>query len=126
MGDSKLYYSFVQSSPYYFNLVISNTRVPVAAVSIDIGGTRVELTRTNNNNWAYHNSQGAYTFPMDITITPVCGDAVRILPPSTCGHPNFHCTHKCRLTAAVLIWRTLTLSHQYQIKFLRVCALSQS
>lgn len=78
VGTTKLYYSFTAADQYYFNLVISNTRVPVSGVAIVIGGRRVELTRSSNNNWAYHNSQGAYTFPMDITITPVCGAAVRL------------------------------------------------
>lgn len=81
VGDTKLYYSVPTSSQYFFNLVISNTRVPVAGVSASIGGKTVALKRSSNNNWAYHNSHGTYSFPMEVTITPVCGAAV-------CPHVN--------------------------------------
>jgi len=93
VGDTKLYYSFPKSSQYYFNMVISNTRVPVAAVSAVIAGKSVALARSSNNNWVYHNSQGSYSFPMEITVTPVCGAVVRSDPHfSSCGlrlHPSF-------------------------------------
>ena len=46
VGTSKLHYSFPQSSPYYFNLVISNTRVPIASVTATFNGVSVALTRT--------------------------------------------------------------------------------
>lgn len=87
VGDTKLYYSFTAADQYYFNLVISNTRVPVAEVAVVIQGKRISLTRSTNNNWAYHNSDGAYEFPMDITITPVCGKAVR--PAACCLAKHF-------------------------------------
>ena len=83
MGSTPLHYNFVQSNPYYFNLVISNTAVPVEAVSAVIAGSSVALTRTSNNFWAYHNSDGAFTFPMSITVTPVCGSPVRFPNTST-------------------------------------------
>jgi hypothetical protein len=86
VGDTKLYYSFTAADQYYFNLVISNTRVPVADVAVVIQGKRITLTRSTNNNWAYHNSDGAYTFPMEVTITPVCGKAVR---PAACRPPEY-------------------------------------
>ena len=95
VGDTKLYYSFTAADQYYFNLVISNTRVPVAEVAVVIQGKRISLTRSTNNNWAYHNSDGAYEFPMDITITPVCGKAVSLPPAAVLS------THICRWAA----WR---------------------
>lgn len=88
MGSTKLHYTFTAADQYYFNLVISNTRVPVAGVAVVIEGRRVALKRSSNNNWAYHNSQGRYTFPMDITITPVCGEAVRICPEQFALHKH--------------------------------------
>ena len=46
VGDSKLFYSFPLSSPYYFNMVVSNGRVPVRSVAAEFNGVTVELTRT--------------------------------------------------------------------------------
>jgi hypothetical protein len=86
-----LHYTFTAADAYYFNLVISNTRVPVADVTAVIEGRRVALTRSTNNNWAYHNSQGSYAFPMEITITPVCGEAVRA--PSRAAAPACTSAH---------------------------------
>ena len=76
VGDSKLHYTFTQSSPYYFDLVVANGAVPVASVEISIGGQWILLTRANNNVYPYYNSNGFYTFPLDVRITPVCGPAV--------------------------------------------------
>lgn len=76
VGDTKLYFSFPLSSPYYFNMVVSNGRVPVKNVVAEIEGKDVALTRTSNNQWAYHNSDGFYEFPLKLKITPTCGETV--------------------------------------------------
>lgn len=73
VGDSSLHYSFVGSSPYFFLLVVSNGAVPVASVSMEVGGKSVELVRTTNNNYRYN---GGYSFPMKVTVTPICGEPV--------------------------------------------------
>ena len=76
VGDSKLHYTFTQSSPYYFDLVVANGAVPIDSVEISIGGQWIMLSRANNNVYPYYNSNGAYSFPLDVRITPVCGPAV--------------------------------------------------
>lgn len=85
VGDSTLYYSFPINNPYFFNMVVSNGRVPVQSVSAVIAGAEVPLTRTSNNQWAYHNSAGAYTFPLELTVTPTCGDPVTDVVDSISG-----------------------------------------
>jgi len=76
VGDSKLHYSFTQYTSFYFDLVVANGAVPVAGVEISIGGEWITLTRANNNVYPYYNSNGAYSFPLNVRITPVCGPAV--------------------------------------------------
>lgn len=46
VGDTKLYYSFPLSSPYYFSMVVSNGRVPIKKVVAEIEGKDVALRRT--------------------------------------------------------------------------------
>jgi len=77
VGDSKLQYTITQSSKYYFNLVVANGAVPIESVSVNIGGKWIELPRSTNNVYPYYNSDGFYSFPMGVKVTPVCGDAVR-------------------------------------------------
>ena len=48
-------------------------RNPIQGVSADIGGSWLALTRTTNNQWAYYNSQGPYSFPMAIRIYCIRG-----------------------------------------------------
>jgi len=51
------------------------SRVPVAAVEMQLGGNWVMLQRGTNNMWTL-NSPG-YQLPMPIRITPSCGNPVR-------------------------------------------------
>lgn len=85
VGDSTLHYNFPASNPYYFNMVVSNGRVPVQSVSAVIAGAEVPLTRTSNNQWAYHNSAGSYTFPLELKVTPTCGQPVADVVDSISG-----------------------------------------
>ncbi|KAK9854210.1 hypothetical protein WJX84_008056 [Apatococcus fuscideae] len=64
VGSSSMTYSVVQGSQYYFEMVVSNARNPIIGVSAEINGAWLPLTRTTNNQWAYYNSQGPYSFPM--------------------------------------------------------------
>ena len=58
-------------------------RYPITSVSVSIGGSLVPLTRTNNNQWAYYNSNGPWqaAFPMPIQITNCLGETVTVRPP---------------------------------------------
>lgn len=76
VGSSKLHYSFTQKSPYYFNLVVANGAVPIQSVSVRVDGSWVDLPRSTNNVYPYYNSDGFYSFPMEIRVTPVCGPTV--------------------------------------------------
>ena len=59
-------------------------RYPITSVSVSIGGSFLPLTRTNNNQWAYYNTNGPWqaAFPMPIQITDCLGQTVTVRPPS--------------------------------------------
>lgn len=60
-------------------------------VEAKINGQWVQLTKTVNNNHAYYNNAGAYSFPMEVRVTPVCGASVNtppLLPAACCLHLN--------------------------------------
>ncbi len=92
VGDSKLHYSFTQYTSFYFDLVVANGAVPVAGVEISIGGEWITLTRANNNVYPYYNSDGSYSFPLDVRITPVCGPAVS---PCFCANACTNALRQC-------------------------------
>ena len=54
VGDSKLQYSFTMKDYYFFEFVVSNTRIPINGVSVYINGKWLELARTHTNTWAYY------------------------------------------------------------------------
>ncbi|CAL5218467.1 g150 [Coccomyxa viridis] len=87
VGDTNIRYDIVVSSQYWFSLVISNTRVPVAGVEIKLGGSWVPLKRSSNNQWPYYNTNGPWqsSFPMPIRITSAAGEAIEDSIPSAKG-----------------------------------------
>lgn len=54
MGDTRLRYSFVVKHYYWFELVVSNTRIPISAVSVKINGKWLDLSRSVTNTWPYY------------------------------------------------------------------------
>lgn len=87
VGDTRLTYSIVVSSYYWFSMVVSNTRVPVANVSAKIGDSWIPLQRGTNNQWAYYNSAGPWedNFPMGVRVTSVTGETIDDAVPSKTG-----------------------------------------
>nr|QOL01074.1 putative extracellular protein CSOL_007b [Pseudococcomyxa simplex] len=78
VADSSLRYDIVVSSYYWFSLVVSNTRVPITAVEVKLGGEWLPLKRTVNNQWPYYNTNGPWqsSFPMPIRVTSVTGETI--------------------------------------------------
>ena len=58
VGDGKLQYSFVMKDYYFFEFVVSNTRIPINGVSVYINGKWLDLARTHTNTWAYYRVRG--------------------------------------------------------------------
>lgn len=60
-------------------------RYPITSVSVTIGGSYLPLKRTNNNQWAYYNTNGPWqsNFPMGIKVTNCLGETVTVSLPST-------------------------------------------
>lgn len=87
VGDSKLNYKIVVSSPYWFSLVVSNTAVPITDVQVKIGGSWRSLRRSNNNQFAYYSEAGPWqtTMPLPIRVTSVTGETVEDTVASTSG-----------------------------------------
>jgi hypothetical protein len=58
-------------------------RMPITGVAVQIGGSWLALQRTNNNQWAYYNTNGPWqtSFPMGIRVTNVLGETVTVPPP---------------------------------------------
>ena len=54
VGNTKLEYTFVVKQYYWFELVISNTRIPISAVSVKINGKWLDLRRSVTNTWPYY------------------------------------------------------------------------
>ena len=54
VGDTKLEYTFVVKQYYWFELVVSNTRIPISAVSVKINGKWLDLRRSVTNTWPYY------------------------------------------------------------------------
>ena len=54
VGDTKLDYHFKVKQYYWFELVISNTRIPIVGVSVHINGKWMDLARSVTNTWPYH------------------------------------------------------------------------
>ena len=54
VGDTKLEYTFVVKQYYWFELVVSNTRIPISAVSVKINGEWLDLKRSVTNTWPYY------------------------------------------------------------------------
>lgn len=54
VGGTKLQYSFVVKHYYWFELVVSNTRIPISQVSVKINGKWLDLPRSVTNTWAYY------------------------------------------------------------------------
>ena len=54
VGDGKLQYSFVMKDYYFFEFVVSNTRIPINGVSVYINGKWLDLAHTHTNTWAYY------------------------------------------------------------------------
>ncbi|KAK9808944.1 hypothetical protein WJX72_006738 [[Myrmecia] bisecta] len=76
-GGQPLDFQIVVASQYFFNMVVSNAPRPVTGVSVKIGSKWLALTRTNNNQWPYYNTDGGYTFPMQVQVTDVNGQCVQ-------------------------------------------------
>lgn len=87
VGNTKLNYKVVVSSPYWFSLVVSNTAVPVSDVQIKLGGSWMSLRRSNNNQWAYYSEAGPWqaSFPLPIRVTSVTGETVEDAMASSSG-----------------------------------------
>ena len=58
VGEGKLQYSFTMKDYYFFEFVVSNTRIPINGVSIYINGKWLDLARTHTNTWAYYRVRG--------------------------------------------------------------------
>ena len=54
VGNTKLEYTFVVKQYYWFELVVSNTRIPISAVSVKINGKWLDLRRSVTNTWPYY------------------------------------------------------------------------
>ncbi|KAK9834151.1 hypothetical protein WJX81_003220 [Elliptochloris bilobata] len=78
VGDSKLHYSIVVSTYYWFSLVVSNTRIPVSQVEVKINNVWIKMQRANNNQWPYYNTNGPWQtgFPMPVRVTSIAGETV--------------------------------------------------
>ncbi|KAA6425046.1 MAG: hypothetical protein FRX49_05220 [Trebouxia sp. A1-2] len=74
VGDSYFEYSFQGSNAEYVKMAITNTRVPAAAVSIEVDGVYQAMTKTVDNYWLADSS--SYTFPTSVQVTSVLGDTV--------------------------------------------------
>ena len=62
-------------------------RVPVANVSVKIGGNWLPLKRSSNNQWPYYNTNGPWqgSFPMPVRITSATGEVVEDSIPNAKG-----------------------------------------
>jgi hypothetical protein len=54
VGGTKLDYRFKVKQYYWFELVVSNTRIPILGVSVYINGKWMDLARSVTNTWPYH------------------------------------------------------------------------
>lgn len=77
VGDSAIVYGLAASNPYYVNLKVANTRVPVAGVSIRAQGqgSFAVMQATSDNSWLLF-SGVPLTFPADVVLTSALGDVV--------------------------------------------------
>ena len=78
VGDSKLNYKIVKSSPYWFSMVVSNHAIPITDVSIKLNGAWRPLKRVFNNQFAYYSEAGPWqsAFPLPVRVTSVTGETL--------------------------------------------------
>ena len=75
VGGSSFVYTFEGSNPFYVKMRVSNTRVPVAAVEMQLSdNTFAPMTRTQDGAWTL--SSPNLVFPAGVQVTSVLGDTV--------------------------------------------------
>ena len=75
VGGSTFVYTFEGSNPFYVKMRISNTRVPVASVNMQLSdNTFAPMARTQDGAWTL--SSPDLVFPAGVQVTSVLGDTV--------------------------------------------------
>ena len=82
VGLSTFQYSFAGSSAYYVKMSVTNTRVPVQSVDIQLGQDFAAMVRTTDNYFQI-SSGTPLSFPAVVRVTSVLGDQVIDTVPAT-------------------------------------------
>ncbi len=75
VGDSTFRYSFQGSNQYYAKVSVTNARVPVQKMMINIAGSSAMMTRSIDNYFIFV-SGTKFSFPISVTLTSILGDVV--------------------------------------------------
>jgi hypothetical protein len=82
VGNTGFFYSFQGSNSYYVKLSVTNTRVPVSAVALEIGGQFVDMQATSDAYFILFSGL-PINFPTSVMVTSILGDTVTDMIPAT-------------------------------------------
>ncbi|KAK9823091.1 hypothetical protein WJX72_000218 [[Myrmecia] bisecta] len=77
VGGGKFRYSFQGSNNYYIKMAVTNTRVPVESIQLQVQGVWRDMQRSVDNYWIIQSLDGqCCLFPAQVRVTSVFGDSV--------------------------------------------------
>jgi hypothetical protein len=82
VGNTGFFYSFQGSNSYYVKLSVTNTRVPVSAVALEVGGQFVDMQATLDAYYILFSGL-PINFPTSVMVTSILGDTVTDMIPAT-------------------------------------------